>query len=76
MLVAIVGSYVGLLHCEPPIVSNHLINFNFLHILVEKMTTKKKDSYNNAKKRVPFLQGDSVFAQMFRMIFFGADKQK
>ncbi len=40
------------------------------------MTTKKKDSYKNAKKRVPFLQGDSVFAQMFRMIFFDADKQK
>ena len=40
------------------------------------MSTKKKNTYTNSKKRMAFLQGDGVFAQMFRMIFFGTAKQK
>ncbi len=37
---------------------------------------QKKDSYKQARKRVPFLQGNSVFAQMLRIVFFGTSKTK
>ena len=37
---------------------------------------QKKDSYKQAKQRVPVFQGNSVVAQMLRILFFGTSKTK